>query len=93
MACLVLNSPPPSVKVKNPDSPAARRLEEKDWYEMSDETPMDKKRREFLLRAVKCEEMAAQADDARLKERWSSLAATWREKVLKVASDAATNKR
>ena len=54
---------------------------------MSDPTPNTRKRKDFLLRAVKCEERAAEADDPRLKKKWSDLAATWREMAMKIASD------
>lgn len=51
---------------------------------MNDETPKDNKRRDFLLHAVKCDELAAQTDDARIKEQWSRLAAKWKEMAMKI---------
>jgi len=48
------------------------------------------RRRDFLLRAVKCQESADEADDPRIKEMWSNLAAKWREMALKAQNgDAA----
>jgi hypothetical protein len=40
-------------------------------------------RRGYLLHAVKCQEKADEADDPRIKEMWSNLAARWREMALK----------
>ena len=46
------------------------------------------RRKGFLVHAARCEEMAGQADDPRLKEMWSMLASKWIQMAKKIAPGA-----